>query len=1659
MIVADEQVAPLRELYEQGQYLTAFERCRKVGPIDQWEGLEARLFAGRLATHLGAPRLGRAIHHWCWRHHPREPEACYFGIWALCARRGPWAAWKQLERLEGPLRMPPRREAEFCALRAHMLALLRDFENADAQLKLALELDPRRPWIYVERAAVLDLEDRHEQALEVVEQALEMRPWYRPAVQWKGHHLAQQNRDDEALEFLRRAGARLESGDVLAQLAALQTELQQFDEARQTYERLEAYYPLIERDKRMTSWLRARRADAAYYCGDLEEAARRAAEVDTPFFDAMARRLEQGAAAGKRVVLDVGFVRQHHMTCAPATLSALSRYWKRPVEHLEIVEAICYDGTPAHSERRWAERQGYHVREFRVTWDAAVALLDRGAPFTLTLVGPGAGHLQAVIGYDQRRGGLLVRDPNERYASEFLAEKMLEYYCSTGPRGMVILPESERERLAGVELPDAELYDHNYELQKALEVHDRAAAETHWRHMETLDAEHRLTIHARGVIAHYDADLRQLLDCANRLLERFPDDANQLLTKLRLLREFGRRDERLKLLEEICAKPRSHPVFWHQYARELLDDGRRRALGRYWLRRAMRARPGDASDLRLTAGYLWEQNERDEALRMFRFAACLEDKNEAFSMAYFNAARHCNQADAARRFLEDRFARFGARSGCPARTLAAAHDMVERTDRALRVLEEAVELRPDDGDLLLDAADMHARYGHHERGAALLRRARPAAHRTRWWRAAARLALYRGDLERALDHARRALEAEPLDRETHDLAADLLRDLEGPEAAEAHLRQALEMFPHHYELRVSLIERIGRETPEKTEAEVRELLRLHPSDPWGRRELAIALTARRRMDEALSAARLAVELDAHNPESSRLLGAVLQAMGRGDEARKHYLAAIRLSIDCEPAIAGLMDLCDSKAEREETLALIHQELKRQVTLGDGLLLYRDYAADTLEPNELLRILREARAAREDLWQTWSALTRQLVEMERRDEAREMARAGAERFPLLPRMWLDLARACQAAEDDAGEVEALRRALSINPRWGDALRQLAYAYERSGDLENAEKTLRRAVAASPRDASNQGALADVLWQQERRDEAIDAMRAACKRAPGYEWGWEQLRAWAREIQQPELPLELAREVARQRPRRVSAWLLLAETLAEEGGRWNERLEALDRALALNPFHVEALDARATTLADADRFDEAVAACRPEGFSTQPLALRARQADIEAYRGNYDAAHQLMRSVVADDPDYIWAWYRLTSWAFDRDDADAQREAARELTRLMPQNPMGWGYLGDAQNKLGQRDDAKQSLRESLRCDAEYGFGASALFRIHLEDGEWEEAEATLENAEPALTADFRLALALQLDAKRGDPQAAAEHFDQLCHAPIEDPDAVEVVSKTLRNWERAPEVATQLARLLREGEAAPQLGELWTDLAARGGRFKRALEELRQFDGEGEAWGFAARRLIGWLAAGERMDLLDKFARKQRAALRRDTRTWAAVGQAYADGGRWRAAVKWLDDWRRREEVGADMLYPLLLAQLRLRRHPSAEETARAAIALPEEPTRDFHRLWLTLLLIRRGETQEAADVFSRIVTRDFGELRLLLRATLEILRRPVQGDDKLSWRDARERLDQARLAKGDDWRGDELFRRAYHLCRQRVARRHRRPIAAALARLQAESGP
>ena len=226
----------VRTLYDRGLYLQAHSAGAALGPLQEWPGSDGQTLAGRLAGNLGASRFGAAIHFRTWRKDRTHPEACLYYVFAVCTRRGPLPAWNAhcacaaLEDAAAEVR------ADWHALRGRLAAMLRDFDTADRWMDQALQLCNDRPWPWVERATILQMQDRYAQC------------WSRPSRPYaytrfidlpysRPRQLLQLlNRDREALELLQDASQQLESGDIVAQLAALQSELEMYPEMRESWQ-------------------------------------------------------------------------------------------------------------------------------------------------------------------------------------------------------------------------------------------------------------------------------------------------------------------------------------------------------------------------------------------------------------------------------------------------------------------------------------------------------------------------------------------------------------------------------------------------------------------------------------------------------------------------------------------------------------------------------------------------------------------------------------------------------------------------------------------------------------------------------------------------------------------------------------------------------------------------------------------------------------------------------------------------------------------------------------------------------------------------------------------------------------------------------------------------------------------------------------------------------------------------------------------------------------------------------------------------------------------------------------------------------------------------------------------------------------------------------
>jgi len=1564
--IPDEPVRTILSLYESGTYVAAWQHAQTLPPFHEWTGAAALTIAGRLLGNLEAPRLAHWLHARAWRENRGHPEAAYYRGSGIARRFGPLRALRFLDSLAPLPESATESRANLLALRATTLATFRDFERAEAHLKAAMEIDGGSAWLWVEHAWCMERADRYAVALESGQRALAMKPWYRPAVQSVAHHLTLLGHDDEALSLLRDASGRIESPAVLAQLAGLLSEHEHHADALAAWQRYRELAPAIE-PAPLAFW-HSRMSDAHYELGDRAQAAEHARLAKNGFHEQIAERLAAPPADARVVTVPVPFVRQHEMTCAPATLSAISTYWKAPVDHIALARRICYDGTPGHEERNWAEENGFVVREFRATWETAVALLDRGVPFALATVETSSAHLQAIVGYDGIRGTIFIRDPYLKHHTEAIGEKWLASYAFSGPRAMVFLPKAEAPRLAGIDLPDAPLYDLRFQIDRALHRHDRPAAAAALAALESQAPAHRMTFAARREFAWYDGNQPEALAATEALLALFPECNNLRWSRYHSLCDLAQNTDRRAWLEELARGKNAEPLFWRALANELGTDARQRPEARRWHLRALRSSPSDAEALHSYAGLLWEERRFDEATALYRLAACLRDKAEYAQRSWFIAARHFHREEEVLAVFKARASEHGAISAQPAKILHWALNLIGRGQEASAALDTALAQRPEDGALLLFAADDLARNGQRARADELLARAGGKSAQAAWLSTAASLADYRGDLREALRLNRAAVEINPLDYNVQKTTTRLVAEVEGHAPALEYVRALIARFPHHLPFRRLLVNWLADDGPQAEEAAVRDIIALEPRDAWAVRELALLLAALGRFDEALEQSRAAIALAPHETSSQNVHGRVLLLAGRHAESAAAFHEAIRLSVDNSSAIGNLIEACEDLPARKEALAFILGELERQVVFGDGLLSYVSAAYPLLEPDELLANLRAAHAARPDLWHAWSALITQLCDARRAAEALPLAEDAVARFPLTPRLWYDLARVHCERRKFSDEAAALARALELSPNWGKASREYSECLTRLERYEEAQRVLEQAVAASPLDAVNHGYLADFLWRRTRDPLALEHAAQAVRLDPAYSWAWDRLRDWSPPGENH--AVALARELTGSRAGEADSWLRLAEVLPDE--RLAERLAALDRALELNPRHIRAHDFRAFLLAEAGRYDDAAAACAPAVFGKDiPRTLAGRAAWVKSARGNIKGALTAMREVVSADPDYYWAWECITEWSEAIGDHEGQHEAAGRMVRLSPRSAIPLGYLAAAEFKLDRPDAALELLTRAFAIDPAYGYAGSRIFGAQLEKKDLAGARATLVQLQKHLPGPNTLAAEVRLLAAEKSRDTAIARFTELLGVEKRDTRALTSAAEALQTagWHR--EIETAIEGCLKDGAPNPAAGNIWVKcFATREAWGKRRA--LYRLDPATEFAREARGEFIERCAHPKRIGYLRPLLRRQRDQIRTDTVAWGQVGYALVQSRKYRKAADWLSGWRERKDIEPWMLTNLLIALQHGRRDAEALEASRFAMGLRRDHTTAQHQLWIALYDANRGDTAPARTALTEL---------------------------------------------------------------------------------------
>jgi|GEM_PF-2351803 len=1514
----DELFAEIDDLLKRGLNLTAWQRSQQVGPLRHWAAGENMRLAARIACGVGANRLSNALDWKNWRAQQDSPR--YF-LRALSSRLHFKPAVRLLADIEPWLRrLEANDEArgDLLAFKAWALGTLRDFTAAHDALGEALAINPNDSWYHLQNSSILEMEDRYQEALEAAEQGVDLNPHHHSNILQLVDCLIHLGRDDEAVEKLRTKLEHTEQGNLAIRLQTLYSERLDHKNALWCLDMAEKFMPLMADGTR--KWLAGRRADFFYMEGNVDESLSWMDQSETGYHKVTSANLRKpGAREKHRKQLDVPFIRQHRMTCAPATLASLAKYWSRNHDHLQIAEAICMEGTPWHKERDWAEANGFLTREFRLTEEILIALIDKEIPFTLTTSWVTSGHLQACIGYDSRLGTVIFRDPTQRHYVEQTLEGLIEANAVYGPRCMLLLPADQVYKIEGVRFPDQELYDANHELEKALEHHDRWAAETAMSTLRALNPDHSLTLSAGLSLAGYLGHHRKRLEIVTRLAEQFPKSEFISFQKLRVLRSIEDHASVRELLHREASKPGCDTTLLAEFGEFLMTDSRQLTLAGYYIRKAGRISRSEGRMVYNLADFHLKSGDFEKAASLRRHASTLSPSNEYYADAYFNGCRMTGKPQQGLDFLRERTRLHGKKNYESWLTLARAHSTLHRNGEALQVLENATDLLPNEGYLKIQAGSMMLTWGEEARrkGLEWMESSQGTVPESFWLRERAAAEALLGNRKTAIRLWQSVLSHQPTAVDAHRALARLIAEEQGKDKALSFLKDAVSKNPQQASLWTLLAEWTDSEDPETERKALTTALELDPDNVWVIRQMASLCFESGDTEQAIRYAREAVDRAPHAPESHGVLAAQLYRSNSKVEAIAALKKALTIRVDYVFALTRLIQWADDFKTAEDHLTFIREEMLRQVSTGECIPAYQNMATTILKPDELLAQLRTFTNARPDLWQTLSARINQALAMDLESEARECATHLRDFFPLLPQAWMEVAKVSRAAGEHSQEVDALRNALDLSPGWDTAIRQLGEALENLARYDEAEIIYQQATIQDPLNGPNHGCLADFLYRNGKKTKAFDHLLSSLRLCQSYAWGWLTAAAWSKQLSREQEVLSLMDETSIRYSHLADWWNIRAQ-LHLKFNQKDQALSSIRKALELAPSNTDNRDYLISQLSENGLYEEALAACDETGNGILPSKeIRGRRAWVLMESGQSLAALKAMEELLAKERNYAWGWHQLTSWYANRGEWQKSLDSATQWVRLSPEEAVAHGHHGQAAEHQEQNHLAKRSFERAYRLDVSYQYAGRRLFHIQTHNREYNDARQTLARLRHYTPGPWVEASAITLHIAQDKWEEALSIAEGL----LKDSSSADPLLWVHQQFQSAGWGRRWKERLQKIVKTTPNANTVclsaWASMFHEPAEIKKAARTLKKLKVSESARNTAWDLLLRAAQKSSDQHLLGYFIWWNKKRFHSDGQLWNTVGELLLSSGKNRKTVSWFKDWQsRKDDTGAHTLVNL-----------------------------------------------------------------------------------------------------------------------------------------------
>lgn len=1555
-------VSSIKDLCKVGLYQDALIKAEKSwGPINTWESREQIYIAIRLYMNLGGDRLSDAIMLKHWRNDKACPNMLNRMLFYILNNKGPILAHEFAKNIEKDILKDTAFETDFLGFKSLLQRIFKNYSEAESLLDKAITIDPTDSWLTSLKIQLLHLQNQNNEAKEQATKHFDAYPSpYNLRV--LSNILRITDGADASVALYKEHVDKYQSANVWFEYASLLAGIHEWLECEYAITKFEKIR--IVEDKAFNKSLNLWKVQIAIHKQEIDKAIELLSEEKSGYWKIVRNNLTKSNGKFERKVLEVPFLKQDHMTCAPTTIAAICEYWGDKRDSNDIANQICFDGTPDTKERQWLRDNNYAYQEFELEPELAYSLIQSDIPFALVTTEGFSSHIQAVIGYNKQVGTLYIMDPSNPVMQEMLTTETIEYEAYNGARCIAFLPQEKAELLHKFEFPASNLYPIWDEYSVAEQKSDYISAQKALEKLRDLAPDHRITLRVERNFAVWNNDANSILELNNRLLERFPNQTLLLNSKYFCLRDLGRRDEGLALLDGYLNENHNldllGTLFDEVYETNDHNDVKNKSVDKL-----KRYGSYSAYSHWSLANYYWVQQLFDLATEHYLYAYCLDETNSQFVESLFKATRYLKKENESLDFLKQRFEKYKVRSHLPAFSLYTALELLNQEHTAVDYLFEALEYHPDNVELLSYIAKKLIENGLIDKFETINEKLSSSLDSDEYQELIAHRDEKIGDFQSAISFYQKAFERSPYIRNYANSYFRLLSKTGNNNL----LDQTLEKLIVENAENTQVMDYIAdwHSDPIFREKVLTQFVSFRPDYSAIRRQLVDVRIKIGSYHEALELAKETNEkIVGENINTSYLANCYLK-LGKFTEAIKYSKEALTRSVDSDLAFSVLMDASLNKKEKEASLQFVFSQIKEQVIFGDSAWNFWFEAKSILPKSELFEFIEHLLKEYPHLWHSYSLAASFYKQYDELELALEKVQLGIERFPLTPRFYNDLGQLYELTGNVTKTIEAYKQALVLNPAWTDVSKRLCDILEKHESYESASTVIENAIKHNPNDGGLYGYLADLQIKQDNLHQALESLKSAVKHSTGYRWAWNQLISCADTLETPDIPYQHAVELSRQAPYQAHVWRDLAFVTSNE----EEKLSLIDKSVSCDPYFIPAYQDKAQYFSGKGEYKAALNVLNNTPWKTElPTQLSIQHIELLTDIGQNQDAIAKLKELLFDSHGYAHLWSKLFNLLEEEGNKADYIDCCHKSVEQNKHDPDILCFVGENLLKHGDASDkevAKTYLKKAIELSPNDQYTALTYIDVLYDEQDFEGALKAIESFEKYKKICYSEARKIKVLCKLKRIAEALESFKLLIEDKESDYWCLNTAFAALNEafeFNELIDLFKQRVESLNKLQAYFYIDKCLTEPNSEG--YKPILKEIESYQ-NGEHWEGAFLALLEYWNDNDIIppdtavdNTLDRITKIPDLVEK--------LGGAYINAGHYHSMIKLFERTEVKDQLPAFVYYHQRLALQMLNRWDEATDVIFKGIQQSPDNTVHNLRLWYAYELLRTGRELTYEDI-------------------------------------------------------------------------------------------